>query len=80
MGGYASGAPAFGFEARDGDLIESQEEQAIVRSIVELRAAGASLREICSTLESEGHRTKRGGTRWTPMSVKRVLDRLQMVG
>jgi DNA invertase Pin-like site-specific DNA recombinase len=76
MGGYASGAPAFGFEARDGDLIESQDEQRTIQRITELRDAGASLRGICSTLESEGHQTKRGGTRWTPMGVKRVLDRL----
>jgi len=37
---------------------------------------GASFREICSTLESEGRRTKRGGIRWQPMAVKRVLDRM----
>jgi len=76
MGGYASGAPAFGFEARDGDLIESQDEQLTIERIAELRASGASFRDICSTLESEGHRTKRGGTSWQPMAVKRVLDRL----
>jgi DNA invertase Pin-like site-specific DNA recombinase len=76
MGGYASGAPVFGFEARDGDLIESQNEQLTIKRIAELRASGASFREICSTLESEGHRSKRGGTLWQPMAVKRVLDRL----
>ena len=76
MGGYASGAPAFGLEARDGDLIESQDEQVTIERIVELRAFGASLREICTVLEAEGHRSKRGGTRWQPMGVKRVLDRL----
>jgi DNA invertase Pin-like site-specific DNA recombinase len=75
MGGYASGAPAFGLEARDGDLIESQDEQITIKRIAELRVSGASLRKICSTLESEGHRSKRGGT-WQPMAVKRVLDRL----
>ena len=76
MGGYASGAPAFGLEARDGDLIESQDEQVTIKRIADLRASGASLRMICSTLEAEGHRSKRGGTSWQPMAVKRVLDRL----
>jgi DNA invertase Pin-like site-specific DNA recombinase len=76
MGGYASGAPAFGFEARDGDLIESQDEQFTIKRIAELRASGASLRSVCMALESEGHRCKRGGTAWQPMAVKRVLDRL----
>ena len=76
MGGYSSGAPAFGFEARDGDLIESHDEQITIERIAELRASGASFRAICSTLEAEGHRSKRGGSRWQPMAVKRVLDRL----
>lgn len=76
MGGYASGAPAFGYEARDKTLVESEEEQATVRRIAELRSSGASFREICSTLKSEGHRSKRGGTSWQPMAVKRILDRL----
>jgi len=75
-GGYASGAPAFGYEAKDGDLVELEEEQVTVKRIAELRASGASFRAICSTLESEGYRSKRGGTRWQPMAVKRVLDRL----
>jgi DNA invertase Pin-like site-specific DNA recombinase len=76
MGGYTSGAPAFGLEARDGDLIESQEEQLTIKRIAELRTSGASLREICNALESEGRKTKRGGSSWQPMAVKRVLDRL----
>lgn len=67
---------AFGLEDRDGDLIKSPDEQMAIRRIVELRASGVSLREICSTLESEGHRTKRGGKSWQSMAVKRVLDRL----
>ncbi len=75
-GGYASGAPAFGYEARDGDLVELEEEQFTVKRICDLRASGASLRAICSTLESEGRSSKRGSTRWQPMAVKRVLDRL----
>ena len=75
-GGYASGAPAFGFEARDGDLVELEDEQVTVKRIWDLRASGASLRAICSILESEGHRSKRGSTSWQPMTVKRVLDRL----
>lgn len=76
MGGYASGAPAFGYEARDKALVESEAEQATLKRIVELRDMGASFRGICATLESEGRKSKRGGTSWQPMAVKRVLDRL----
>jgi DNA invertase Pin-like site-specific DNA recombinase len=76
MGGYASGAPAFGYEARDKTLVVSNEEHETVKRITDLRDSGASLREICSTLESEGRKSKRGSSRWQPMAVKRVLDRL----
>ena len=79
MGGYASGAPAFGYEARDKGLVESEEEQSTVKRIVELRDSGASLREICATLESEGRKSKRGSS-WQPMAIKRVLDRMVRTG
>ncbi len=76
MGGYASGAPAFGYEARDKTLVVSNEEQATLNRIVELRDSGASLRGICAALESEGRKSKRGSSSWQPMAVKRILDRL----
>jgi site-specific DNA recombinase len=75
MGGYASGAPAFGYEAKGKALVVSNEEQETVKRIAELRDAGAPFREICSTLESEGRKSKRGSS-FQPMAVKRVLDRL----
>jgi DNA invertase Pin-like site-specific DNA recombinase len=80
MGGYASGAPAFGYEARDKALVVSDEEQATLKRITELRDSGASLREICVTLESEGRRSKRGSSSWQPMAIKRVLDRTARTG
>ena len=79
MGGYASGAPAFGFEARDKALVESETEQATVKRIEELRDSGLSLRSICATLESEGRMSKRGSS-WQPMAIKRVLDRMARTG
>jgi DNA invertase Pin-like site-specific DNA recombinase len=74
IGGYAAGAPSLGFEAKDKSLVQVESEQATVRRIGELRDSGASFRTICTTLEAEGRRTKRGGTTWLPMTVKRVLD------
>lgn len=79
MGGYASGAPAFGYEARDKALVKADDEQITLKRIVELRDSGASLREICVTLESEGRKSKRGAS-WQPMAVKRVLDRFVTTG
>lgn len=43
-----------------------------------LRDAGASLSTIAEALDKAGVATARGG-RWTPMQVKRVLDRLALV-
>jgi hypothetical protein len=41
-----------------------------------IRQAGAtSLRKIAAALEASGIRTPRGGTAWTAMAVKRVIDR-----
>ena len=76
-GGYAYGAPPLGFVAEDRSLQPSESEQATVTRMTELWSSGASLRAICEVLQAEGHRTKRGGTEWKPMVVKRVLDRAQ---
>jgi DNA invertase Pin-like site-specific DNA recombinase len=44
--------------------------------IQSIRQAGAtSLRKIAAALEARGVRTPRGGTTWTAMAVKRVIDR-----
>lgn len=49
-------------------------EARTVARALELRAAGLSLRAVASTLDAEGHRTKRGG-RWEAVTVKRLVDR-----
>ena len=46
----------------------------LAEQIRELRAGGASLRDIAAALNNEGHTTRRG-KRWRPIGVKRVLDR-----
>jgi hypothetical protein len=44
--------------------------------IESIRRTGVkSLREIAAELEARGIRTPRGGTTWTAMAVKRILDR-----
>jgi DNA invertase Pin-like site-specific DNA recombinase len=77
-GGYAYGAPPFGTEARDRGLVRIPEEWATVERIRDLRSSGESLRGICTVLESEGRTTKRGGTRWHPAVVAKVLGRSEV--
>mgnify|MGYP003618139586 CR=1 FL=1 len=73
-GGYAYGAPPFGFRVEDGELVADQGEQETLGRARELQGGGASIREIAATLTSEGRRTKRGGTRWHPTTVARVAQ------
>lgn len=73
-GGYAYGAPPYGWEARDRELVRIPEEQAVIAKVVELRRAGASLREIGAALERDGHQPRRG-YRWHPRVIAAILDR-----
>lgn len=73
-GGYAYGAPPFGFRVVDGELVPDESEQDTLSRARKLQRSGASIRAIAATLTSEGRRTKRG-TRWHPTTVARVLRR-----
>jgi DNA invertase Pin-like site-specific DNA recombinase len=72
IGGHACGAAPFGTVAVDGELVTAEAERIAISRMRELRDGGASLRQIVSALESEGHRTKRGA-RWHPATVARIL-------
>jgi DNA invertase Pin-like site-specific DNA recombinase len=74
-GGYAFGAPPFGFRAEDGALVEDPDEQTVISRMVALRGDGMSLRQIAGVLNESGLSPKRSGA-WHPMMVKRVLDRV----
>jgi hypothetical protein len=55
--------------------VAEETEQATLARMRVLRAEGASLRAIATTLDAEGHRPKRGGT-WRPRQVGRILGRV----
>lgn len=80
-GGHATGATPYGWKSGkrgpgnpNGALEPVPAEQAALRRMVELRAAGASTHQIADTLTAEGHPTKRGG-RWASATVSRILAR-----
>jgi len=85
-GGYAYGSPPFGWEAKDGELIEHPAEQVVLARIRELHGEGRSLREIAATLTAEGHRprarkAKAGADinpegRWHPETLRGIVGRL----
>ena len=74
--GERTGNVPYGFRlAADGKHVEPDSaEQAAVSAITELRTQGHSLRQIASTLNSDGHRTRRG-TAWRLESANRVVQR-----
>ena len=73
-GGYAYGAPRLGYHAADKKLVVDDGEQATVARILELSAAGGSLRAIAAELNAAGVPGKRGG-RWHANTIARVLAR-----
>ena len=75
-GGYAGGRPALGYRAEKKALVADVNEQETVARMTELRASGASLREIVSILTEEGKKPKRG-ERWHPETIRKVLARQQ---
>ena len=71
-----AGSPPYGYCIADGSLVPDPAEQAALVRIAELRASGATLREIARELDSNGHKPKRG-QRWHPESVRRIVERLE---
>ena len=74
-GGYDVGAPPFGFRAEGGTLVPAADEQRAIAFMRRLDAKGKSFRQIAGALTEKGFKTKRGGTRWHPTQVARVLGR-----
>lgn len=74
LGGYAYGAPPFGFRADSGELIAVPDEQETVARMHELRESGSSLRAIAEALQAEGRRPRRGD-RWHPKVIAAALAR-----
>jgi DNA invertase Pin-like site-specific DNA recombinase len=75
LGGFAFGSPAYGYRAENRSLVPADVEQAALIRIRELRASGASLREIAEALTAEGYRPKRS-TKWHPETLRRIVARL----
>jgi hypothetical protein len=74
-GGYAYGAPPYGYRSEDGDLVPVDDEQATIARIRELHSTGHSLRSIAAVLSAEGRRPKRRD-RWHPATLAKIIARL----
>jgi len=76
--GERTGTVPYGFDlACDGiNLVENQKEQAALKIIDELHAAGMSLRAIAAELNARKITTKNGGESWPHTTVQRIVKRL----
>lgn len=74
-GGYAVGAPRYGYRAEAGELVADPPEQAIIKRMRDLRRKGQGLEAIARTLNAEGSGPRRG-RRWYAKTVGRVLSRI----
>jgi len=72
-GGFAYGAPPYGYAAVDGGLVEVAEEQATLSRIRRDHHDGKSLRAIAETLNAEGVKPRRGQA-WHPGVIVRLVD------
>jgi DNA invertase Pin-like site-specific DNA recombinase len=59
-GGYAYGAPPYGFRSSDGALVPDPSEQATLTRIRQLRTAGKSYEQIAQALNTDGVSPRRG--------------------
>jgi DNA invertase Pin-like site-specific DNA recombinase len=73
-GGFAYGAPPYGYAAVDGELVEVAEEQATLTRIRQLRSERKSLRAVAETLNAAGVKPRRGRASH-PGVLVRIMDR-----
>lgn len=72
-GGYAYGAPRFGFRAVGGELIPHQEEQEVIELMKRHRRSGKSFAAIASYLNEREIPTKTGKGQWSATQVINIL-------
>jgi len=65
----------FGYDLAHGLLAKNDEEQGVILIIRRLHGEGLSLRRICSELQREGHKTKRGNAVWHPETIAHIIKR-----
>ena len=74
-GGYAGGAPPYGWAAVGGQLVKVPAEQTGIRLMTRLADDGVSYRQIAATLEAKGIRSRADHGRWRPMTILEIVRR-----
>jgi DNA invertase Pin-like site-specific DNA recombinase len=74
-GGYAGGAPAYGWRSTGRELEEVPAEQEAIRLMVRLHKQGRSYRQVAEALEAREIPLRRGGTKWHPNTIREIVMR-----
>lgn len=72
-GGFAGGATAYGYSAKNKELKIDKKQAEVVKRIFLMRKKKKSLREIVSALNNENIKTSRGG-KWYAATIRYVLN------
>lgn len=73
-GGYIGGQPSYGHRAEDRSLAPNPDEDALVKMVHDLRAAGHSYREIAAALTEAGYKPRRAAV-WHAAVVRGIAQR-----
>ena len=75
--GQRVGTVPFGYDlAADGiTLVENENETRIIELINSLRTKGYTLQAIATELEAAGVATKKGLAKWSPKTIRAILNR-----
>lgn len=68
---YTGGKAPYGYNLVNGDLVENDDEQEVIKLVAKYKAKGLSLRKIAAVLDRAGHRS-RTGKPLSAMSVSRM--------
>lgn len=70
-GGYAYGAPPYGYEAKDKALVPVPHEQEVIRQVKQMRAEGLAYTAIAGLLTIPPRR----GTKWYASTIRNIANR-----
>jgi site-specific DNA recombinase len=73
--GERCGKVRYGYDVDGKMLVANEQEQAVIRLMVDLRLAGKTLRAIANELTIKGIATKEGNAKWTHTAVAYILKR-----
>ena len=68
---YTGGKPPYGYDLVDGELIENENEQQVIKLVAKYKSAGLSYRKIAAVIDEAGHKS-RTGKQLSAMSVSRM--------